>query len=171
MAVTLAVTARARDESLEAQLERLLRGATAARAAPPVAWCARGDRIELLPLAALRAAGVPTGPFLAALTRSTVDDGSDPVDAVGLMGVFLGDPSAPGSPAVPMAMAFVEWPDGRWWQWRALVEPDLSAVRDDSATVRSALEGDPLPDRLGRWWSTGRRRRYTLALRRAEVVH
>jgi hypothetical protein len=171
MAVTLAVTARVQDEALESQLERLLREATAARAAPPVAWCARGDRIELLPLASLREAGVPTGPFLAALTRSTVDDGSEPVEAVGLMGVFSGDPSSPGSPPVPMAMAFVEWPDGRWWHWRALVDPDRSAVRNDTATVRNALDGDPLPDHLGRWWSTGRRRRFTLALRRAEVVH
>ena len=171
MAVTLAMTPRRRDEALEAQLEQLLRGATAARAAPPVAWCARGDRLELLPLASLRAAGVPPGPFLAALSRSTVDDGADPVDAVGLMGVFLGDPSAPGSPAVPMAMAFAEWPDGRWWHWRALVAPDTAQIRDDTATVRCAWEGDPLPDRLGRWWSAGRRRRYTLALRRADVVH
>jgi len=64
---------------------------------------------------------------------------------------------------------FLEWPDCSWWHWRALLSAE-GEVLDDTITVRSAERGDPLPAQLGRWWSTGRRHRLSLHLRRRPPV-
>ncbi len=155
-------------EGLFEHLVEVVEKAVAGNGAPPVVVVVRGEVVELVPVQPVIDARIPAGRFLAALSRSRVDDGPHP-DAVGLMGRFLlrrrrpdGSPEGPG---VPMVQVFLEWPDNAWLHWRALLDPD-GAMVPDSATRWAAVLGDPLPDRLGRWWSTGRREGLGLALRR-----
>lgn len=128
--------------------------------APLVAVVLRRERVDLVetePAAAIR---LPLHHFLAGLARSETPTGGE-VDAVGLMGV------ARVSDAARVALVFLEWPDCRWWSWRAAVEPSGRSVREDTAMVSAAVKGDRLPDGLGRWWSLARRARIRLGLRPA----
>lgn len=154
------------DESLCSDLVDLLSGAVKKRAAPPVAVVLRGGRLDLFQFEAVHKAGIPMPNFIAALSCSTCDDGTG-VEAVGMLGVVTArrreDPKAPG---VPMAVCFLEWPDNRWWFFKALVDPERAEIRQDSAVVLRAVEGDPMPGRLGRWWALGRRAGMRLHLHR-----
>jgi len=138
--------------------------AAAGKGAPPVLVVVRGEAIELVPVQPIVEGKVAPGRFLGALTRSRVDEGPHP-DAVGLMGTFTLRRGGEGAPGVPMVQVFLEWPDNGWRHWRGLLDADRALV-EDTTTRRAAELGDPLPDRLGRWWSTGRRRNLGLALRR-----
>jgi hypothetical protein len=73
---------------------------------------------------------------------------------VGVAGRFL--VRRRDEPGAPVALAFLEWPDCRWWHWRTLLDGEGRAV-PDSDTIRRAIDGDPLPGGLGRWWSQSRR--------------
>lgn len=133
--------------------------------APGVALAVRRGEIDLLPLDSVREAGIPMERFLAALTRARFEDRA-PVDAVGLLGSFTARAARPGArPSAPVVMAFLEWTDCRWWQWRALVDADYQLLAE-SETRRAAIEGDAKPRGLGGWWSLGRRARPSMDLRR-----
>jgi hypothetical protein len=97
--------------------------------------------------------------FLAGLTRSNGDREGDAL-AVGLAGRFLlRRRTEPRQSGAPVALVFLEWPDNAWWHWRVLLDGD-GTIREDTVTLTRAVDGDPLPDSLGRWWSLGRRMRY-----------
>ena len=142
--------------------------------APPAAVVLRGERLDIADLRPVAAAGIQIHAFLAAMSQSTVEGCDSPVAAVGVIGIFQRDPANSGGGA-PMATVFLEWPDGRWVHWRALVDPTTREIVEDTATIGGSAEGDPLPDRLGRWWSLGRRKRMTMHLRPTpqaeQVVH
>jgi hypothetical protein len=77
---------------------------------------------------------------------------------------------------VHVALVFVEWSDGRWWQWQALLAQDGASLLDDTLIEREAELGDPLPDGLGRWWTLARRRNLRVRLEAhapdpAPIVH
>ncbi len=139
-------------EAESAHLEDLVRRALDAGGAAPVAVVVQPERAELLELRALVQAGVRVAPFLAGLTRSQPED-AGPALAVGVAGRFQ---VRRGDRHVPVALAFLEWPDCRWSLWQVLVGPDGQVV-PDSDVRRRAEDGDALPLGLGRWWSLGRR--------------
>ncbi len=135
---------------------------------PMVAVVLRSDRIDLIGLRPVIEARMRVGLFLAGLTRSISDD-AGPVVAVGVMGVLRSRRRDSGDgPGVPMAVAFLEWEDCRWWHWKALVDPDQQQVREDTSTVLCAEDGDALPAAFGRWWSYGRRNGLRVRMARSE---
>lgn len=137
--------------------------------APPAAVILRPERTEIVAIGPAVKAGVPFPRLMGSLARSTVDDAGLPY-AVGLIGVVqLRRRATPGQtapPPVPMAVAFVEWPDNRWWYWRALVEPQGGGLRPDTESVSRAVEGDPMPGAFGRWWALARRANLRIHLTR-----
>lgn len=125
-----------------------------------VAVVVRAERTELVELRGVVEAGVPVQLFLAGLTRSS-PEGFGPPCAIGLAGRFIVRPGRPGGgePGLsggPVALAFLEWPDCRWWQWRVVLDAQGRAL-PDTETRRRAVDGDGLTGGLGRWWSLGRR--------------
>lgn len=147
------------DEAEGRFLADLVRTALERGAASPVAVVVREVRTELVTLRGVVERGVPLPSFLAGLCASEPEGQSRP-RAVGLAGRFMlrqretrGRPPAAGA---PVGVAFLEWPDCRWWQWRMLLDGEDRPV-PDSETIRRALDGDPLPGGLGRWWSQSRR--------------
>jgi len=152
------------DEDEGNRLSRMVRRAVEHGRAPIAAVALREDRLDLIGLAPVVAAKVPVKRFIAGLTRSTAD-GAGLVDAVGVIGVVRA--AHEGEAAVPMAMAFLEWPDGRWWHWRALIDAEGRSILDDSETWNRAIDGDPLPHDFGRWWSLGRRSKVSVHLSRS----
>ena len=171
MELQLRIQAMRRDPQANRELESqalvdVLRTAVSRQGAAPVAVIMRDTQTQLVPLAPLAERGVPMGRFLSALSRSTVDAGPTP-DAIGLMGTFRVRRSPTDTaPGVPLVQLFLEWPDCAWWHWRALLDAD-GAILEDTVTERAATLGDALPARLGRWWSTGRRMRLSMELRRS----
>lgn len=149
------------DEGEGLRLRDLLLRALSRGQAPPVAVALRARRVDLVDLRDAAATGMTLEAFLAGLTRAEVPDDGPP-EAVGVLGAFR-----PRDGGVPVALAFLEWADCRWWCWRAALAAAGGGVRDDTVTVRSAVEGDRLPDGLGRWWSLGRRTGARVALRPA----
>jgi len=145
-------------------LAQLVRRALDAGSAAPVAVVVRPQRTDLVALAPLLQRRTAIASFLAALTRSEVDGHALPV-AVGVAGRLL---LRRGSgPPVPVAQAFLEWADCRWWQWQVLLDTD-GVPLPDTVVHRRAADGDALPRGLGRWWSLGRRTGARLKLQRVE---
>lgn len=151
------------DEELGLALVDLVRHALTRGQPPTVVTVARPDRIEVIGLAPVLEHGVHVGGFIASLTRAELDPPAADPRAVGLMGTLQVRQSPDGVP-VPQATVFLEWPDCRWWHWRALVDPTRGELIEDTATIRRATDGDPLPDGLGRWWSLGRRQPWRVRL-------
>ncbi|NCG19757.1 MAG: hypothetical protein GWP91_12180 [Rhodobacterales bacterium] len=144
----------------------LVREAITRGSAPLAAVVLRTDRIDIVDLKNIRSAGMSVQSFLAGLSRSTADDGGE-VEAIGIIGVLqTRRAQASEDRAVPMAIAFMEWEDCRWWSWRGLLDVEQKEVLSTSEVVACAEEGDPLPGRFGRWWSLGRRRKMKLHLSR-----
>ena len=158
------------DTPLGAHLVEKVRTASGRGAAPPAVVVIRAEALDLLALQPLTTSGWAVHRFIAALTRSRTEDGGE-VEAIGVMGRFLLRARGGGNP-VPMVTVFLEWEDCRWWQWQALLDSD-GLVRPDTETIRSAIDGDALPARLGRWWSYARRTGVRAQLRRKtdETVH
>lgn len=148
--------ALADDEHEGNRLRELVVGAVERGGAPLVGVCLRSDRLDILALQSLQEARIPLPMFLAGLSRSEAE-GAGAVEAVGLMGVVAVRAEPAGPPPAPMALAFLEWSDCRWWSWRAPVDREARVVLDDNEVVTRAVDGDPLPRGLGRWWSLGRR--------------
>lgn len=142
----------AEDDPSGEHLVSLVREATARGNRGAAAVVLRDTRVEIIDLASMSEAKIPLAHFLAALSRSEVE-GFGPARAVGLVGRMQRRTREGG---VPVALAFLEWSDCRWWQWIALLGADGQIVTD-SETRRRAADGDPLPQGLGRWWTLGRR--------------
>ena len=155
------------DTQTAERLVELVRRAVGARRAPTVAVVVRESRIHLIQLRPLVEARASLARFLAALTRSEAPGG--PPEAVGLVGTVRMRRGR-GAVAVPAALVFLEWADCRWWHWQALLDGDNRQILDSTETVRSALDGDPLPSGLGRWWSVGRRTGVSVRFGEARVV-
>jgi hypothetical protein len=159
-------------EEIEPLVE-LARQALRARAGGGAGVILRPERYDLVDLNGL--GKVPLPHFLAGLTRSDAA-GAGPVLAVGIVGRFT--IRRRDRPPQPVAVAFLEWADCRWSLWQVLLDANGQEV-PDTEIRRSAVEGDPLPDGLGRWWTLGRRLKMTLQLGPAvrpfepssEVVH
>ena len=134
-------------------LIELARAALRARAGGGAGVIVRPERYDLVDLAGI--GRVPLPYFVAGLSRSTTE-GAGPVLAVGVVGRFLA--RRRGQDPLPVAVAFLEWPDCRWTMWQVLVDASGDEVQDTEIR-RSARDGDALPDGLGRWWSLGRRTR------------
>ena len=161
------VTREAGEPWLDAMpMVSLVRNAITRGSAPLAAVVLRTDRVDIVDLKNIRSAGMSVQSFLAGLSRSTSDDGGK-VEAIGIIGVLQTRRiQATDDRAVPMAIAFMEWEDCRWWSWRGLLDVGQKEVLSSSEVVACAEEGDPLPGRLGRWWSLGRRRKMSLHLSR-----
>jgi hypothetical protein len=115
------------------------------------------DRVDLGDAVAR---GLRVQAALGALARTTTDEGGA-VEALGWFG-RIEAPRSVGSGRVACAAVFLEWEDCRWWLWTARLGPggvgwDLASVQE-----RGALEGDPLPAGLGRYWTWARRTRQPL---------
>jgi len=152
------------DDALGESLVELLRPAVPKRRAPAVATITRPQRIDFIGLAPVFAQEIPVEGFIASLTRAQVEPDAGDARAVGVMGVLnLG---------VPTAVVFLEWPDNRWWLWRSLIDPSTRELLPETETLTRAIDGDPMPPGLGRWWSLARRRNLRASLRKREpTVH
>jgi hypothetical protein len=127
---------------------------------PAVATILRADRVDILGLKPIVDAKIPVNLFLAALTRAEVGPELGDAGAIGVMGTVR-------VRGAPMAIAFLEWPDNRWWLWRSLLDAEGAPI-PDTETRTCAVDGDALPPGFGRWWSLGRRRNLRLSMRRAQ---
>jgi hypothetical protein len=151
------------DEACGEHLAGIVQDAIGRGSRGAVAVAVREQRLELIELRGVMEAGVAVPMFLAGLTRSS-PEGFGPPLAVGLAGRFQfrsGPASAASSPPSPVAVAFLEWPDCRWWQWTVMLD-SAGQILPDSDMRRRAVDGDPLPGGLGRWWTLGRRTRSTV---------
>ena len=137
------------DQTLGERMTKLLLSALERGTPSPAGILVSDGQVDLVELRRVVAERVSVRRFLASLSRVQERQ----VDALGMMGVFRADEDGPR-----VAMVFLEWPDNRWWQWRALLDGD-GAVLAESIAVRSAEDGDPMPPNIGRWWSLGRRLR------------
>jgi hypothetical protein len=144
----------AADDDAEGEhLVATVRAGVARRARGAAAVIVRSERTEFIDLGGVIAARAPVPLFLAGLTRSEPDGKGLPL-AVGMFGQLRF--RAPGGAVAPVAIAFLEWPDCRWWHWRVVLDASGAPV-PDTETIRRASDGDALPAGLGRWWSLGRR--------------
>jgi hypothetical protein len=144
------------------QLVTMLTEAVDAGNGSPVAVVLRPDRFELVGLGAVRDEGLTIDMFLAGMSRADVPD-AGPVEAVGVAGRFRTKVPGTRRGEAPVALAFLEWSDCRWWMWRSLIDAE-GRLLDESATRFRAVDGDALPAGLGRWWSLGRRSRLNVRL-------
>lgn len=173
--VSSAPRARFPDEqTLQSWLTGLLHQTLQEKGAlPAAALVVRERTVDLVDLTTVAGAGRPLGVFLAGLAGSSTEDGGA-AEAVGLLGRFSWRRGRKAAP-VPVALAFVEGPDGRWWHWQCLMSADGAELQKESEIERAAELGDALPDGLGRWWTMYRRRGVRLSLSKAEppdeIVH
>jgi hypothetical protein len=162
------------DDAVAVALADRLRAAlgdpTPGRRRPGALVVVRAASVELLTLRVEPGSSAPrvdVHQLLAALAASETLAG--PAEAVGLVGVFRrrrvrwtaqGPAPELGN---PVALVFLEWPDGRWTRWEAPMDASGRALQGGAAWT-GARHGDPLPDGLGRWWTRMRRWRPTVAL-------
>ena len=143
------------DEALGEHLVEQVRRAIPKRQAGPALVLVRAERAEVMAAKSLSAPGLPRPvDGMGLFTRAQFPDGKH-VRAIGLMGVF-GYRARPTDTPVPTPLVFLEWEDGRWWQWRALMDPTDNALRTETETVLRAVDGIPRPRGLGGWWTRGR---------------
>jgi hypothetical protein len=144
---------------------QLARAVEDGRLGPVAGVVVRESVVDLVDLAPVRADGrVPW--LLAGMTSTRTDGGG--VEAVGLWGRM--ERHRRGGPSETMAAVFLEWSDCRWWFWSARVDDE--GLVESSIAERSALDGDPMPDGLGRWWTRARRERMSVRLQPQQpVVH
>ena len=150
------------DDVVGRDITALVRNALARGAAPGSALVLRAGRLDIIPMGPLVQKKVHIGAFLAGLSRSVLTEAGGAM-AVGVMGRFRWR-YAPNKEQVPVVMVFIEWPDGRWWHWRAVIDESNKAVREDTATLHRAEDGLAKPRSLGGWWSLGRRRKLNVKL-------
>lgn len=154
------------DDQTGREMVALVRNALQRGRAPGAAIVFREDRLDIMPFGPLVRAKVHIGTFIASLTRATIDEGSE-AQCVGVVGRFNWKHHGKG-PGVPVAMVFLEWPDGRWWHWRAAVDVSGNEILEDTDILHRAIDGYPKPNTLGGWWSLGRRRRLNVHLNRKQ---
>lgn len=132
------------------------------RGAPTVATVVRPQHVVLVPLAPFADQQVPMPFVLGGLARW--NEGAEPPEVIGIIG-RVQQGRGQGRPKVPLAIVFLEWPDGRWWHWRQLLDVDGKPI-PDAAEVTRAVDGLPRPRGLGGYWTYARRRQPDLKLRR-----
>jgi hypothetical protein len=140
---------------------------------PSGAVIVRSDSVDVADLRPVVQARHPLQLFLAGMAGTETARGR--AEAVGVVGRF-GLRRRGAKQPVHVALVFVEWSDGRWWQWQALLAQDGASLLDDTLIEREAELGDPLPDGLGRWWTLARRRNLRVRLEAhapdpAPIVH
>jgi hypothetical protein len=141
------------DDALGELLVDLVARAVDAGGGVPAAIAVWPQEIQIIPLIPLIEGGWTPARFLASLSRTAHPHLQEPY-AVGVIG-RLRFRSAPDSPWVGIATVFVEWPDGRWWRWRQLLDADGARVAETAIWDR-AVDGLPRPDHLGGYWRMGR---------------
>lgn len=149
------------DDRLGERLAALVRENLPRNGAPTVGLVVRRDRIVLVPLRPVVQAKWRVGWLLGGLARWH-DEGAP--EAVGLMG-RIRVRKGKDEPWAPLAVVFLEWPDGRWWHWRALLDSEGAIVEGTEAQTR-AVDGLPRPSGLGGWWTLARRHKPNLKLER-----
>jgi hypothetical protein len=151
------------EDRLGEHLRGVVVSALARGGAPTAFVVARRSTLHLIPAQPLVDQKQDLSIFLAGLARW--NDEAGPPEAVGVLGrvqVRRGD-----APWMPLALVFLEWPDGRWWEWRAPL--DAAGVMRPDAQVRGrAVDGLPRPSGLGGWWRLSRLREPDLGLRKVE---
>jgi hypothetical protein len=101
--------------------------------------------------------------------------GQDEIDCVAVVGVLKVRVSR--GKHFPGAVAFLEWPDGRWWSsmqpLRSVGQRKLEPVPQAEVIERNAVDGWPRPGGLGGWWSRARREGLKLRVQRTgdQQVH
>lgn len=145
------------DERLGEELSGRLATALERGVPPPVLVVLRADRVEIVDLRPVLEAPVPVDMFLAAAA------GQEGVEAVGLLAVM--ERRAGDRVSERLAVAFLEWPDNRWWHaWCTLpAAPGTTPV--PALSHSRALEGSPRPRGLGGWFSRARFHRLRLQVR------
>lgn len=143
-----AEAARLADDALGLAVMRLVMGAFAGGAPPPAAMLFTDEQVHIVELLPLLRAGEPMdGRGVAGL--ASVPD----VACMAVVGVFTR--SGPGVAPTRHAVAFVEWPDGRWWLGRRVVVEDAGQVRLDALAeveIERAIDGAGKPRGLGGWF-------------------
>lgn len=109
--------------------------------------------LQILPILPIIEAGWKPDHFLASLSR-TVHPHLGLPEVVGTIG-RLRFRNTEEEPWLTMAAVFLEWPDGRWWRWRQLLDTDSQRIAE-TAIWDCAADGLPRPDHLGGWWRLGR---------------
>ena len=114
----------------------------------PALLVLREDRVEWVDLVPVLGLPSPRREiFMAGL--------AGPQDAVcaGMLGVLS---VSSNRRAVRAAVAYLEWPDNRWWTaWQPL--DDSRKLVGDGPVVRRAVDGWPRPGGIGGWFATVRR--------------
>lgn len=80
--------------------------------------------------------------------------GMEGVEALGLVGVLVRRKR--GMPTWRYAVAFLEWPDGRWWLGHRRVMEDGTFSPLFDVEVQRAVDGAALPGGLGGWFRRAR---------------
>jgi hypothetical protein len=150
------------DDDIGRELTALVRNAVTKGRAPGSVVVFRAGRLDIIPMGPLIQNRVHMGAFIGGMTRSRLEEAGS-VDIVGVMGRFRWRPNGKDE-GVAVAMVFLEWPDGRWWHWRAVIDPAAGGLREHSELLHRAEEGLPKPRSLGGWWSLGRRRSLSVQL-------
>lgn len=141
------------DDALGQSLVDLVAAATDAGGGVPAALAAWRTELQIIPLIPLIEGGWTPARFLASLTRTHHPHLGLP-EAVGVIGRLRFRQRAE-EPWVSMATVFVEWPDGRWWRWRQLLDAQGRRVAETAVWDR-AIDGIGRPDHLGGYWRLGR---------------
>lgn len=80
--------------------------------------------------------------------------GLEDLEAIAILGRFT--QRQKGLEPRPLAGAFIEWPDGRWWaSWRPLDEKGRPIPTDEEELLR-AVDGRSRPGGLGGWFGRAR---------------
>lgn len=91
------------------------------------------------------------------------------VDALAVLGGFFRRKR--GGPVDRFALAFIEWPDGRWWLCQQRLDRDGRKVPEFEVEVQRATDGLPRPGGLGGWFSRARFEEIHTSFESTELVN
>lgn len=136
------------DEALGTALWSVLGGAVAKGQAPPAAFLFSSERVYVVGLVPIIQDPRHTHRVIAALA------GMEGIEVVGLVGLLFR--RRPGLPTWRYAVAFLEWPDGRWWLAQRRVDDTGRFAGDADIEVLRAVDDVPRPSGVGGWFSRAR---------------
>lgn len=128
------------------------------RGAPTTAIVVRREEVSLVPLRPFAEARMPIRAVLGGLARWNLD--AEPPEAVGVIGRVRWR-TRRDKAWNELALVFLEWPDGSWWEWRGLLDASGELVETSEGVAR-AVDGLARPSGLGGWWTFARRNKPTL---------